>query len=150
MNKMVITILYVLAFIGGFFIFYQIRLVQEQITADSQQTSATQKWETKTEEQASVTVVVTPLDLSSQSAEWKFDITLSTHSVELDQDMIEVAILTDDSGKEHSPARWEGTPAGGHHREGVLVFSPITPTPKSVELKIIGIADVIRILKWEL
>ncbi|KKW27654.1 MAG: hypothetical protein UY69_C0008G0017 [Parcubacteria group bacterium GW2011_GWF1_52_5] len=43
-----------------------------------------------------------------------------------------------------------GTLAGGHHREGVLSFSRLTSAPKSIELKITGIADTIRTFTWQL
>ena len=150
MKKVVITILSIAAFVAGFLIFYQDRsVVQTPASPGNQQLNNTQKWETKTDDQASVNVVVTPLDLSQQSPEWKFDVGMNTHSVELNQDMTKFAVLVDDQGKEYVPIRWDG-PVGGHHREGVLVFNPITPAPKSVELKITGIADVIRTFTWQL
>lgn len=152
MKNKIMTILSVLAFVGGFLIFYQSRPAVEKTPATpetSQQTDNSQKWETKTDEQANVTVVVTPLNLSSQSAEWKFDIGMNTHSVELDQDMTKSAVLIDDQGKEYKPTNWEG-PVGGHHREGVLTFSRVTPIPKSVELKISDIGGVVRTFSWQL
>ncbi len=33
-------------------------------------------------------------------------------------------------------------------KEGVLTFSQITPIPKSIELKISGIGDVVRSFVW--
>ncbi len=63
--------------------------------------------------------------------------------------MINIAVLVDDQGKEYKPIRWEG-PVGGHHREGVLIFDQITPNPKSVELKISNIGDVVRSFTWQL
>lgn len=151
MKNKIITILSVLAFIGGFLIFYQSRPAVQKTPATSetnQQASNSQKWETKTDEQANVTVVVTPLDLSPQSAQWKFDIGMNTHSVELDQDMTKSVVLVDDQGKEYKPTGWEG-PAGGHHREGVLTFNAITPAPKSVELRISDIGGVVRTFYWQ-
>jgi len=149
MNKAITIFVLALAFIGGFLIFYNPKPASSPIEGNSEVISTEQKWESKIDEQANVTVTVTPIILSAESGEWKFDVVMDTHSVELDQDMIKVAILTDDSGKEYSPVRWEGAPAGGHHREGALVFSPITPTPKSVELKITGIADTVRTFNWQ-
>ena len=152
MKTKIVTILSVLAVVGGFLIFYQNRPVVQKTPATSetsQQASNPQKWETKTEEQGNVTIVVTPLDLSSQSAEWKFDVGMNTHSVELDQDMVRSVVLVDDQGKEYKPTGWDG-PVGGHHREGVLTFDTITPTPKSVELKISDIGSVIRTFTWQL
>src|SRR3989344_6060658 len=150
MNKAITIFVLVLAFIGVFLIFYNPKPASSPTKDNSQTIDMEQKWESKIDDQASVTITVTPSDLSLESNEWKFDVVMDTHSVELDQGMTRVAILTGDSGKEYSPARWEGAPAGGHHREGVLVFSPITPTPKSVELKITGIADTVRTFNWQL
>ena len=150
MNKAITIFILALAFVGVFLVFYKPKPTSLPTQENSSVPETQQKWESKIDDQASVTVTVTPTLLSEESREWKFDITLSTHSVELDQDMTEIAILTDDSGKEYSPARWEGASAGGHHREGVLVFSPITPTPKSVELKITRIADTVRTFNWQL
>ena len=110
---------------------------------------AIKQWETKTDEQANVTVTVTPTDLVPDSKEWKFDIVMDTHSVELDQDLIKSAVLIDNQGKEYKPIAWEG-PVGGHHREGVLVFSAVEPTPQAVELKISGLGDVVRSFAWQL
>ena len=151
MKKSIITILSVAAFIGGFLIFYQNRSVELKTQVDpetSQQTDNSQKWETKTDDQVSVTVVITPTDLSPQSTEWKFDIGMNTHSVELDQDMMKSVVLIDDQGKEYKPLKWEG-PVGGHHREGVLTFNRIMPTPKSIEMKVSGIGDVVRSFTWQ-
>lgn len=151
-NKTLTTLTLALAFLGGFLFFYRGGPTKElALTTNqtSEQTAAKQTWETKTEEQASVTVVVTPLDLSPNSKEWKFDVGINTHSVELDQDMTKITVLVDDKGKEYKPLRWEGTEAGGHHREGMLIFNQITPSPKSVELKIYEIGGVVRIFKWD-
>lgn len=151
-NKTLIMLTLALAFLGGFLFFYRGSATKELVPVANQanqQTVTKQTWETKTEEQESVTVVVTPLDLSPNSKEWKFDVGMNTHSVELDQDMIKIAVLVDDKGKEYKPLRWEGAEAGGHHREGMLIFNQITPSPKSVELKISGIGGVVRIFKWD-
>lgn len=136
MNRTVTISVLVLAFIGGFLIFYQNRRTE-------------QKLESKVDDQASVTVAVTPIDISSKSKEWKFDIVMDTHSVELDQDMTESAVLISDQGKEYKPISWEGS-SGGHHREGILTFNQIIPVPKSVELKISSIGDVVRSFTWPL
>ncbi len=149
MKKTVITILSLAAFIGGFIIFYNPKPISNPTENNSQGAAVGQKWESKIDEQASVTVTVTPTDISTNAKEWKFDIVMNTHSVELDQDMVQSSILYDDQGREYRPVRWDG-PSGGHHREGVLVFNPIIPMPKSVELKITGIADVVRTFTWQL
>lgn len=154
MNKNITILALAFAFLGGFLFFYRDSPTKQVIPvvdqANQQTTTNKQNWETKTEEQTSVTVVVTPLDLSPNSKEWKFDVGMNTHSVELDQNIIEISALLDDKGKENKPIRWEGAEPGGHHREGVLIFNQITPVPKSVELKIYGIGDVTRSFKWDI
>src|SRR3989344_4869200 len=151
MTKIIIRVLSVVVFVVGIFVLYfsgPAKQVVPVVDKAEKQTNNFQQWETKTDEQASVTVVITPLDLSPQSAVWKFDIGMNTHSVELDQDMTEVAVLVDDKGKEYRPLNWDG-PIGGHHREGVLIFNQITPIPKSVELKISDVGSVIRSFIWQ-
>mgnify|MGYP001583347601 CR=1 FL=1 len=143
-------LIFALVLILGFLVFYNLRRASNPAQEGAATASVQQKLEQKTDVQANVTVVVTPVDILSQSKEWKFDIVIDTHSVELGQDMAKIAILIDEEGKEYKPARWEGAPASGHHRGGVLAFARITPAPKSVELKIIGIADTVRTFTWQL
>src|SRR3989338_8235761 len=135
MNKTLTVSTLILALIGGFFIFYNPKtspvLDQNNFSIDD----IAQNLESKTDEQASITVTITPVDISPESKEWKFDVIMNTHSVELDQDLIQAVALVDDTGKEYKPLNWEGA-VRGHHREGVLIFNQITPIPKSLELKI--------------
>ncbi len=70
--------------------------------------------------EGSVDIEITPVDVSESSREWQFEIVLNTHSVELDQDMTKVAFLRDYRGNIYPS--WEGSPAEGHHREGILAF----------------------------
>ncbi len=106
-------------------------------------------WETKMDDQADVTVTVTPLGLSEQLQEWRFDIVMDTHSAELNHDLVAVSILVDNRGIEYKPLRWDG-PVGGHHREGALIFAPIMPPPESLELKIGGIGGIERSFTWNI
>ena len=150
MNKAITIFILALAFVGVFLVFYKPKPTSLPSQENSSVTETQQKWESKTDDQASVTVTVTPTLLSAESREWKFDVIMDTHSVELDQDMTEVAILTDDSGKEYSPARWEGAPTGGHHREGTLFFAPITPYPQHLKLNIKDVGGIQRLFSWTL
>ena len=150
MNKTITILTLALAFIGGFLLFNRSSPVKQTAPVTNQikeQTNTNQPWVQKIDEQAEATVVVTPIDILSQSKEWKFDVGMNTHSVELNQDMTKIAVLVDGQGKEYKPTSWEG-PTGGHHREGVLKFDQITPIPKSIKLKISGIGDVVRSFTW--
>lgn len=108
-------------------------------------------YESKSDDQGAVTVEVRPIDLSPNSQVWKFEVTLNTHSVELDDDLVAQSVLVDDLGKVYRPLSWEGDPPGGHHREGVLTFQPITPLPFRLELHIRNVGTINnRIFTWQM
>jgi len=145
-----IIILLLAVFIGGLLVFYDLKSVSNSTQNDSDILNNSQKWESKIDDKASVVVTVIPSDLSMESREWKFDVAMNTHSVELDQDIIQVAMLVEDFGKEYKPLRWEGAPAGGHHREGILIFAPITPYPQHLTLIVNDVGGVQRSFTWTL
>jgi hypothetical protein len=98
-----------------------------------------------------VRVSVTPESLSKTADTWRFAVQLNTHVTPLTQDLMAVASLSDGKGAGEKPVAWEGDPPGGHHRKGVLVFKPLTPTPPAITLDIRevgGIAD--RTFTWNL
>ncbi len=109
------------------------------------------KWETKVDGQPPVTIQVTPVEFGKSSKQWKFDVVFTTHSGSLDDDPVKIALLMDNNGNIYQPIAWEGPGPGGHHREGVLIFNPIKPLPKYVELKIKNVGDVPeRSFRWDL
>jgi len=105
---------------------------------------------TKSNSGGNVDVAVTPTALNIGEP-MAFEIAMNTHSVDLSDDMTQIAILRDDAGKEYEPTAWDGGEPGGHHREGILKFTVLAGKPKSVELVIKGMAGVSeRIFKWDL
>jgi hypothetical protein len=88
-----------------------------------------------------VSVDVVPIVLVSGKPV-KFEIRMSTHSVSLDQNIVGISILKDDLGRKYLPVNWNGSPAGGHHRSGVLEFPLLKGNPGSVTLIIQNIANV--------
>lgn len=97
-----------------------------------------------------VQVDVVPIQLSPGKPV-KFEISMNTHSVDLSQDLLAVSTLTDDRGREYRPAGWDGSPPGGHHRSGVLVFSELAEGATSITLVIRDVADVPqRVFNWQL
>lgn len=105
-------------------------------------------FEAKADEQGQVIVKITPLVLSG--ARWRFNVVFDTHSVELDQDLVQIAELSDNRGNTYEPMAWEGAEPGGHHREGILVFKAINPMPSYVGLKIKNVGGVPeRLFKWD-
>ena len=96
-----------------------------------------------------VTVKVAPLTLSAGAETWRFAVEFDTHTVPLTQDFLAVAALAGPDGEDRGPVAWEGDPPGGHHRQGVLVFKPISPAPTSVTLRIRQIGAVAeRAFTW--
>ena len=97
-----------------------------------------------------VMVQVTPLDVSPSARAWRFEIAMNTHVTPLDNDMTTSVVLIDDSGKEHRPTAWDGDPAGGHHRVGMLSFDAPDSAPTTITMKIrnVGAAPE-RVFEWQ-
>jgi hypothetical protein len=96
-----------------------------------------------------VSVDVIPVQLVS-GQQVKFDVRMSTHSVDLSQDMVAVSSLKDSNGQAYLSENWEGSPPGGHHRSGTLKFSTVKGKPESVTLIIRNIANVPeRVFTWK-
>jgi hypothetical protein len=98
-----------------------------------------------------VTVKVTPQNVAGDAIMWDFAIVLDTHSADLNDDLVKSSLLLDSAGGRFAPVAWDGAPPGGHHREGVLRFKPISPRPQSIELQITRAGeDAPRSFRWQL
>ncbi len=98
---------------------------------------------TQTNAEAMVTVAVTPLNLNDQSAvTLDFDVAMNTHSVDLGYDLTQIATLSNDSGEQVQPTKWNGPTGGGHHREGTLSFPQLKQRGQTLTLILRGIAAV--------
>ena len=98
-----------------------------------------------------VTVKVTPQNVAGDAKTWEFAIVLDTHSGDLNDDLVKSSFLLDGAGGRYAPAAWDGAPPGGHHREGVLRFKPISPRPQAIELQISRAGeDAPRSFRWQL
>lgn len=94
-----------------------------------------------------VTVKVTPQSLSP--AGWEFAVVLDTHSEDLKDDLEKTAVLVV-NGEELRPVQWQGAPAGGHHRQGVLRFPAPATQAGVVELKLARPGEATpRVYRWE-
>src|SRR3972149_12294954 len=80
-----------------------------------------------------VTVAITPQNLAASAKSWDFKVVLDTHSGDLNDDLVKSSLLLDGAGAQYAPVAWDGAPPGGHHREGVVQFKPVSPMPASVE-----------------
>lgn len=95
-----------------------------------------------------VTVDATPKTLIAGS-QAKFDVRFTTHSGDVNYDLIKIASLIDDLGTKYKAVSWDGN-MGGHHAEGVLTFPNIDRSAKKVTLIIPGIDNKDRVFSWDI
>ena len=130
-----------------FFIIGGLFLVSRLQTPNQEQTTLS----TQTNSEGSVTVEITPEDVSGPATSWRFKVVLNTHTDELVSDLTKTVALKDDKGTVYQPNAWEGTPPGGHHREGTLFFNPISPRPNKLVLLVRDIGSITeRSFSWEI
>lgn len=109
----------------------------------------------RTDSQASVEFVISPLNLASPTDTLDFDVSMNTHSVDLSWDLAAQSVLATDAGLEVQGQSW---PSGsGHHYEGTLTFPAKTADGKllldgakklTLTIKDAGVAE--RIFEWDL
>jgi hypothetical protein len=105
---------------------------------------------TRRDGQGAVTVVVTLAGLPQVGVPIRATVVLDTHTVALDDVAFERAVaLRTPEGAEVAPASVEGVTGGGHHRQAVVVFPPLTEqgTVRMVVRNVGGIGE--RIFVWE-
>ncbi len=110
---------------------------------------------TRTDEQGAIIFEITPLNLASPTDTIEFDVTLTTHSIELSMDLASFATLTTDTGISVTSTLWDA-PRGGHHVEGKLIFpatkdgKPILEGATKLTLTILNVDAPSRIFEWDL
>lgn len=94
-----------------------------------------------------VTVKATPLKVNGPA--WDFELVFDTHSQELNDDLLNAAVLVSADGSSIKPTAWNGDPPSGHHRKGVLRFNAISPPPEVLELRLLRAKESsARTFKW--
>jgi hypothetical protein len=83
-----------------------------------------------------VTVAVTPGNMDAESRVWDFAVAFDARGRKLDDAVLENFVLLAD-GRRVKPLAWEGEQARVSHRAGVLMFAPIQPRPKEIELQLV-------------
>ena len=97
---------------------------------------------TKEDTGGNVTVKVTPQTLAAGKLP-SFSLVFDTHSVDLNFDVVKVSKLSDDTGADYVSPSWDGSPPGGHHRQGKLTFpTPINTLATDITLKFLDISGV--------
>lgn len=115
------------------------------------QSDASSLFTAQSNDEQSVTIEVTPLNLPDGGSSLDFEVAFNTHSVDLGFDPAAISVLRDDQGREYPAIAWEGTAPGGHHRSGVLRFKVPDSATDFVEVVIHDVAGVPeRVFRWNL
>lgn len=128
---------------------------QDQIISPTSTIENSKVYEEKENSEGEVTVTVKPLKLARYNSapdgkeNTVFEVTMETHTVELDKDLKNVSVLVDEKGTEYKPTNWTGG-QGGHHISGDLIFPPVSKDAKFVILTIKEIDNIDRKFSWNL
>ncbi len=105
-------------------------------------------YEMKSNSENRVRVDVKPVQLAAGQPA-RFEVRMNTHSEPLEEDMIAVSTLKDNTGRVYQATTWEGSVPGGHHRKGVLAFPKLEDNTESITLVIRQVAKVPeRTFEW--
>jgi len=81
----------------------------------------------------------------------KFKIVLNTHSGSLDFDLTNISLLVDGAGNSYEPLQWEGSPPGGHHRSGTVIFPKLKGNTGLIKLVIKNVSGKPEsVFEWSL
>jgi hypothetical protein len=101
----------------------------------------------RTSDAGGVRVTVTPETIGGDT--WRFKVVLDTHSKALDSDLVKDVVLIDKGGHRHTPQSWQGSPPGGHHREGILRFAASKALERPFEMRMKGVGGIAeRVFRW--
>lgn len=95
-----------------------------------------------------VEITATPISTAT-GKEVVFELSMNTHSVELNYDYTKVVTLADDRGNTYQPTKWTGGNSG-HHLKGELVFAALSGNPKELTLTARGIDNETIDFVWQL
>lgn len=104
--------------------------------------------------QGTVEVQITPINLESPEAELRFEVILDTHSVDLTMDLGPLAALSTDNGLILPHGLWDA-PLGGHHVTGTLRFAldpeqiTLLQSASQLTLEITDLVVPVRSFVWE-
>jgi hypothetical protein len=124
-------------------------------TPATSESTTSQLYASVTDDQGAVTIEITPLSLDPKSDSFVFDVSMNTHSVDLNQDIAQLSTLSTNTGTSVLSSNWEG-PSGGHHVEGRLAFpamvdgKSILDGVTSITITIKDIAVPTRTFSWQI
>ena len=153
MNSRVLIVGLVAVIVFGVFLFKgakdnesSVQGVETQASVVDERTTDTLGSQTKS--MGAVEVEVTPTNVKPGS-NMVFDVSLNTHSVELDYDYTEIAHIEDDFGNKYKATEWTGE-KGGHHLGGTLSFDALEQQANKVSLTFSGIDSQDATFEWQL
>ncbi|MEK9206907.1 MAG: hypothetical protein AAB922_00350 [Patescibacteria group bacterium] len=122
---------------------------QTKVPAQSQQKSnSSVLYQQQKDERGSVVIEVTPISLATEK-NTSFTLSFTTHSGDLNYDIVAIAKLADNKGNIYNPISWTGG-KGGHHISGTLTFAKLSQEASAVTLTIPGIDNFDRVFSWDL
>ena len=147
-NKSVLLFVILLGI--GIIIFVSLKLPnQTKIPTQIQQKSnSSVLYQQQIDEKGSVVVEVTPISLASEN-NTSFTLSFTTHSGDLNYDIVAISKLADNKGNTYNPISWTGG-GGGHHISGKLTFAKLSQEASAVTLTIPGIDNFDRVFEWKL
>ena len=103
-------------------------------------------------EDSGVTIAVKPVEVSAGASIWTFQVSLSSNSQDLRDDLVRTAHIVNRARKINEVAAgWKGDAPGGHQRKGVLSFKALAPLPTAIELRIQRAGETApRMFRWDL
>lgn len=150
MNSKIFFVLILI--LAGVVIFGMTAKSKREITAipSSKATSTVQTspFAPQTKAMRAVEVEVKPVSIE-RDKDIVFELSMNTHSVELNYDYTQIATLTDDSGNSYKPKQWTGG-SSGHHLSGQLIFTPLNGNPKELTLTLDGVDNKVESFSWQL
>ena len=150
MNSKIFFVLILI--LAGVVIFGMTAKSRQEISAISSSnttsTAQTSPFAPQTKTMGAVEVEVKPVSIEREK-DMVFELSMNTHSVELNYDYTQIATLTDDFGNSYKPKRWTGG-SSGHHLSGQLIFAPLAENPKKLTLTVDGVDNKVESFSWQL
>jgi len=118
------------------------------VSTNTQSNEQASKLTSQSKSLGAVEIEVKPVSFEREK-DVVFEVSMNTHSVELNYDYTQIATLTDDLGNSYKPTKWTGG-SSGHHLSGQLIFAPLTENPKELTLTLEGIDNKTESFNWQL
>lgn len=152
-SRVIVSALILIVVLGSFFLNGRekgikdavVQGVQNGVPSENEDTSFSR---TQTKQAGAVDIEATPVQLEL-GKEVIIELSLNTHSVELDFDYAEISYLEDNNGNKYKALKWSGE-KGGHHLGGMLTFEKLEENAQIVTLMISGIENKDVFFEWEL